>query len=100
MLTSGIEEVLHHAGYMLFGIFAVAAFETLNKSFFGYYSFILHFLGVDTRCLTKKIREKGTLLGKLVVDGTPVASIPFDNPDQRNLVKEVSMQVKHHFTGH
>ncbi|KAJ8377767.1 hypothetical protein AAFF_G00253830 [Aldrovandia affinis] len=48
--------------------------------------------GVDTRCLTKKIREKGTMLGKLVVDGTPVASIPFDNPDQRNLVKEVSMK--------
>ncbi|KAI1897566.1 hypothetical protein AGOR_G00084580 [Albula goreensis] len=48
--------------------------------------------GVDTRCLTKKIREKGTMLGKLVVDGTPVASIPFDNPDKRNLVKEVSMK--------
>ncbi|KAM3602332.1 uncharacterized protein V6R79_002224 [Siganus canaliculatus] len=48
--------------------------------------------GVDTRCLTKKIREKGTMLGKLVVDGTPEDSIPFDNPDQRNLVQEVSMK--------
>ncbi|XP_036406500.1 CAD protein isoform X2 [Megalops cyprinoides] len=48
--------------------------------------------GVDTRCLTKKIREKGTMLGKLVVDGTPAESIPFVNPDQRNLVKEVSMK--------
>ncbi|XP_061097457.1 CAD protein isoform X2 [Conger conger] len=48
--------------------------------------------GVDTRCLTKKIREKGTMLGKLVVDGTPAANIPFDNPDERNLVKEVSMK--------
>lgn len=49
--------------------------------------------GIDTRRLTKKIREKGTMLGKLVVDGTPEDSIPFDNPDQRNLVQEVSMKV-------
>ncbi|XP_051510953.1 CAD protein-like [Myxocyprinus asiaticus] len=48
--------------------------------------------GVDTRCLTKKIREKGTMLGKLVVDGTSATNIPFDNPDTRNLVKEVSMK--------
>ncbi|XP_055728632.1 CAD protein-like isoform X3 [Salvelinus fontinalis] len=48
--------------------------------------------GVDTRSLTKKIREKGTMLGKLVVDGTLEANVPFDNPDQRNLVKEVSMK--------
>lgn len=50
-------------------------------------------VGIDTRRLTKKIREKGTMLGKLVVDGTPEDSIPFDNPDQRNLVQEVSMKV-------
>lgn len=49
--------------------------------------------GVDTRCLTKKIREKGTMLGKLVVDGTLEDSVPFDNPDQRNIVQEVSMKV-------
>uniref|UniRef100_A0A3B4ZB78 Multifunctional protein CAD n=1 Tax=Stegastes partitus TaxID=144197 RepID=A0A3B4ZB78_9TELE len=48
--------------------------------------------GVDTRRLTKKIREKGTMLGKLVVDGTRENNIPFDNPDQRNLVQEVSMK--------
>lgn len=49
--------------------------------------------GVDTRGLTKKIREKGTMLGKLVVEGTAASDIPFDNPDTRNLVKEVSMKV-------
>ncbi|KAI3364532.1 hypothetical protein L3Q82_011323 [Scortum barcoo] len=48
--------------------------------------------GIDTRRLTKKIREKGTMLGKLVVDGTPEDSVPFDNPDKRNLVQEVSMK--------
>uniref|UniRef100_A0A667ZB66 Multifunctional protein CAD n=1 Tax=Myripristis murdjan TaxID=586833 RepID=A0A667ZB66_9TELE len=49
--------------------------------------------GIDTRSLTKKIREKGTMLGKLVVDGTPEDSIPFDDPNLRNLVQEVSMKV-------
>lgn len=49
--------------------------------------------GVDTRCLTKKIREKGTMLGKLVVEGTSANDVPLDNPDTRNLVKEVSMKV-------
>lgn len=48
--------------------------------------------GIDTRALTKKIREKGTMLGKLVVEGTPEETVPFDDPDQRNLVQEVSMK--------
>nr|XP_019969096.1 PREDICTED: CAD protein-like [Paralichthys olivaceus] len=48
--------------------------------------------GIDTRRLTKRIREKGTMLGKLVMDGTPEDSIPLDNPDNRNLVQEVSMK--------
>ncbi|XP_051501026.1 CAD protein-like isoform X2 [Myxocyprinus asiaticus] len=47
--------------------------------------------GVDTRRLTKKIREKGTMLGKLVVEGTSATNIPFENPDGRNLVKEISV---------
>lgn len=33
------------------------------------------------------------MLGKLVVDGTPEDGVPLDNPDQRNLVQEVSMKV-------
>uniref|UniRef100_A0A8C4S7Z4 Multifunctional protein CAD n=1 Tax=Erpetoichthys calabaricus TaxID=27687 RepID=A0A8C4S7Z4_ERPCA len=48
--------------------------------------------GIDTRSLTKKIREKGTMLGKLVVEGTPLDQIPFDDPDKKNLVKEVSIK--------
>ncbi|XP_061756815.1 CAD protein isoform X1 [Nerophis ophidion] len=48
--------------------------------------------GIDTRCLTKKIREKGTMLAKLVLDETPEESIPLDNVHQRNLVQEVSMK--------
>lgn len=33
------------------------------------------------------------MLGKLVVEGTSADSVPFDNPDTRNLVKEVSLKV-------
>ncbi|XP_059141957.1 CAD protein-like isoform X2 [Physella acuta] len=45
--------------------------------------------GIDTRALTKKIREKGTMLGKLIVKETDDA-IDFIDPDKFNLVSEVS----------
>lgn len=41
----------------------------------------------DTRFLTKKIREKGTSLGKIVFK----KNIPFYNPDCDNLVSQVSI---------
>ncbi|MBI2041261.1 MAG: glutamine-hydrolyzing carbamoyl-phosphate synthase small subunit [DPANN group archaeon] len=43
--------------------------------------------GVDTRALTKELREHGTMLGKLAVDG---ADVKFSDPNKRNLVAEVS----------
>lgn len=46
--------------------------------------------GVDTRMLTKIIRSKGTMLAKIVFD----EDIPFENPDLRNLVSEVSCTEK------
>ena len=52
------------------------------------------FAGVDTRALTKKIRETGTMLGKVIVDGVEPDSIQFEDPNQRNLVAEVSSQVQ------
>jgi len=42
---------------------------------------------IDTRQLTKKLREKGTLLGKILFDNE---NIEFEDPNQRNLVAEVS----------
>lgn len=51
--------------------------------------------GIDTRALTKKLREMGSLLGRVEVnptEGIP-QSIPdclFSNPNERNLVAEVS----------
>ena len=43
---------------------------------------------VDTRELTKKLRDKGTMLGKIVYDNQ---NIPFEDPNKRNLVSEVSI---------
>ena len=48
--------------------------------------------GVDTRELTKKIREEGTILGRVVVCGEEEDD-SFMDPNIRNLVQEVSCQV-------
>jgi carbamoyl-phosphate synthase small subunit len=47
--------------------------------------------GIDTRELTKKIREHGVMLGKVVVNSH---DIRFDDPNKRNLVAEVSKKEK------
>ena len=49
--------------------------------------------GIDTRQLTKQLREKGTMLGKIVPEGTEPDSVPQDDPSTRNLVAEVSVKV-------
>lgn len=63
--------------------------------------------GIDTRQLTKHIRNKGTLLGKIIVHdkekakGEEVGSsncmsgsdLPFKDPNLINLVDEVSIKV-------
>ena len=43
--------------------------------------------GIDTRKLTKLLRERGTMLGKIVVDDE---KLDFYNPDLDNLIKKVS----------
>lgn len=45
--------------------------------------------GVDTRALTKRLREKGTMLGKIVRGDD---DLEFDDPNRRNLVAEVSVR--------
>jgi len=45
--------------------------------------------GIDTRELTKKLRKKGSLLGKILYDNE---KINFENPNKRNLVAEVSIK--------
>ncbi|XP_021698953.1 CAD protein [Aedes aegypti] len=48
--------------------------------------------GIDTRALTKKIRENGTILGKIVQGHVAsAAGIAFRNQNLRNLVAEVSL---------
>jgi len=45
--------------------------------------------GIDTRALTKRLREKGTMLGKIVFD----KDVDFYDPSKTNLVKEVSIDL-------
>jgi carbamoyl-phosphate synthase small subunit len=47
--------------------------------------------GIDTRQLTKILREKGTMLGKIIYDDQDV---PMYNPNQDNLVAKVSVKEK------
>jgi carbamoyl-phosphate synthase small subunit len=45
--------------------------------------------GIDTRDLTKKLRESGTMLGKIIFNND---QIDFSDPNARNLVSEVSIK--------
>jgi carbamoyl-phosphate synthase small subunit len=51
--------------------------------------------GIDTRALTKRLREKGTMLGKITFE----KEIEFADPNEKNLIREVSIKqhcgVKH-----
>ncbi len=44
--------------------------------------------GIDTRALTKHLREKGSMLGKIVIEGGE--DVDFYDPNQENLVAKVS----------
>ena len=44
--------------------------------------------GVDTRALTKHLREHGSMLGKILVDGA--SDVPYYDPNAENLVAKVS----------
>jgi carbamoyl-phosphate synthase small subunit len=46
--------------------------------------------GIDTRKLTRNLREKGTMLGKIVIDDNQ--KLEFDDPNKTNLVGEVSVK--------
>jgi len=56
--------------------------------------------GVDTRALTKRIREHGAMLGKVVMAGVPSAAVPQIDPNQINLVAQVSLSAPKLFVSH
>ena len=54
--------------------------------------------GIDTRMLTKKIRSKGAMLGKIEFEGEPTLTL--EDPNIRNLVAEVSTkEIKYYGKG-
>ena len=52
--------------------------------------------GIDTRALTKRLRTRGCMLGKLVVSDQDV---PFEDPNRRNLVADTSINEKKIYEG-
>lgn len=46
--------------------------------------------GIDTRMLTRKLRDKGTMLGKIIIDES--SNIDFEDPNKKDLVSEVSVK--------
>lgn len=44
--------------------------------------------GIDTRALTKHLRERGSMLGKIIVEGTE--EVDYYDPNKENLVEKVS----------
>jgi carbamoyl-phosphate synthase small subunit len=53
--------------------------------------------GVDTRALTKRIRVRGALLGRIEIAGRPAPK--FVDPNARNLVDEVAIEKPQRFGG-
>src|SRR5438105_7927589 len=51
---------------------------------------------IDTRMLTKKLRNQGVMLGKIVVDDTDLA---WEDPNERNLVAEASLERPRLYSG-
>jgi len=47
--------------------------------------------GIDTRALTKHLRDKGSMLGKIIIDGC--GDVPFYDPNLENLVGKTSCPV-------
>lgn len=54
---------------------------------------------IDTRKLTKILREQGTMLGKIIVNENE--DVEFENPNKKDLVKDVSIDkvIKYHKPG-
>lgn len=57
--------------------------------------------GIDTRALTKHLREHGSMLGKIIIEGCePEEDVPFYDPNKENLVAKVSCKdVEYHGSG-
>ena len=56
--------------------------------------------GVDTRALTKHIRERGAMLGKILPPGGADADVPQIDPNKLNLVAQVSLKKPQLFVSH
>lgn len=56
--------------------------------------------GIDTRALTKRLREHGTMLGKILPEDADQDEMPFIDPNVRHLVSEISAHEIIEYPGH
>ncbi len=80
----------HAAGVVVANLSNDTSHWSATRSFDDYLreSNICGITGIDTRTLTQKLRSGGSIVGKIIVGG---ADVPFDDPNTRNLVAEVSI---------
>jgi len=48
--------------------------------------------GIDTRALTRKLRNNGTMLGRILTDDSDLNYIPVNDPNKQNLAAEVCIK--------
>lgn len=53
--------------------------------------------GVDTRMITRKLREFGSMPGKLIIEDDDETHFQFNDPNERNLAEEVSIKEPQYF---
>ncbi len=53
--------------------------------------------GVDTRLITRKLREFGSMPGKLIIEDDDETHFQFNDPNERNLAEEVSIKEPQYF---
>jgi carbamoyl-phosphate synthase small subunit len=56
--------------------------------------------GIDTRALTKRLREHGTMLGKILPENANEEEMEFIDPNARHLVSEISAREIIDYPGH
>lgn len=54
--------------------------------------------GVDTRAITKLLRTRGSVIGKIIPAGEANSGTPWVDPNERNLIAECSTKVVRQFT--
>jgi len=96
-------EDIHIAGLVItdysFNYSHFEAFQSLSAWLKKYNIPAIYGWEVDTRALILELRKYGSSLGKLVVEGDDETKYPYEDPNERNLVGDVSVKEPVYFEG-